>query len=343
MKIAILHGPRDLRIEDQSLDASQLAPDDIHVKTIISAFKIGTDRGNYEGAEHVPGAPGYPRWVGDSNLGEVLAVGSAVQRVQVGDRIVTRQPHQSEYIMKESASLVKVPPGVDPEDAVYAHLYALSSLCYRKAFFQPGENVAVVGVGVLGLGAIALGPLFGARVVALANSPVRLEMAEKVGAHAGFLSNDPDLGAKLDDFTRGAGLDLVILTANPWPAYQTAVDIVRPNGRVSIVSLLGRGENDLDFNPLSMDRFYTKGISLIAVSGAAGYLYPENGGSGKTVDRFAPDRAAEHVLDLMADGNLKPSSLITHRFHYSQMVEAYEMAFRREKSMLGVIFDWRDA
>ncbi|MAS33937.1 MAG: hypothetical protein CL610_08015 [Anaerolineaceae bacterium] len=343
MKIAILHGPRDLRIEEQSLNVSQLAPDEIHVKTIISAFKIGTDRGNYEGAEQVPGAPGYPRWVGDSNLGEVLAVGSAVKRVQVGDRIVTRQPHQSEYVMKESGSLARVPEGVEPEDAVYAHLYALSSLCYRKAFFQPGENVAVVGVGVLGLGAVALGPLFGARVVALANSPVRLDMAAQMGAHAGLLSNDPDLALKLDTFTRGAGIDLVILTANPWPAYRTALDIVRPNGRVSIVSLLGRGEDALDFNPLSMERFYTRGISLIAVSGAAGYLYPKNSVTGETEDRFSADRAAEHVLDLMADGKLHPSSLITHRFHYSQMVEAYEMAYRREKSMLGVIFEWQDA
>ena len=103
MKIAILHGPRDLRIEDQVLDTSQLQPDEIWVKTRIS-FKIGTDRGNYEGAEQVPGAPGYPRWVGDSNLGIVQAVGSAVTRLKVGDRIVTRQPHQSEYITSQSAN-----------------------------------------------------------------------------------------------------------------------------------------------------------------------------------------------------------------------------------------------
>ena len=85
MKIAILHGPRDLRIEDQPLNTSNLKLDEIWVKTEISALKIGTDRGNYEGAEQVPGAPGYPRWVGDSNLGVVKAVGSDVHRVKVGD------------------------------------------------------------------------------------------------------------------------------------------------------------------------------------------------------------------------------------------------------------------
>jgi threonine dehydrogenase-like Zn-dependent dehydrogenase len=343
MKIAILHGPRDLRIEEQPLDTSNLRPDEIWVETEITAFKIGTDRGNYEGAERVPGAPDYPRWVGDSNLGLVRGVGSAVTRLQAGDWVVTRQPHQSEYIITQDAGVVKVPDGVHPEDAVYAHLYALSAHCYRKALFQPGENVAVVGLGVLGLGAVALGPLLGARVVGLGNSPIRLEMAQRMGAHAAFLSDDPELEAKLDLFSDGLGIDLVILTANPWPAYRTAVEIVRPGGRVSIVSLPGRGEGPLDFNPLAMDWFYRKGISLVAVSGPAGYLYPRSSGQATTVEnRFASDRASAFILSLMASGGLEPKRLITHRFHYTEMVKAYEMAYHREKSMLGVVFQWQD-
>ena len=342
MKIAILHGPRDLRIEEHPLDTSNLKPDEIWIETEISALKIGTDRGNYEGAENVPGAPDYPRWVGDSNLGVVRGVGSAVRRVKVGDRVVTRQPHQSEYITTEAASMVKVPAGVHPENAVYAHLYALSAHCYHKAHFRPGENVAVVGVGLLGLGTIALGPLFGARVVALANSPLRLEMAERMGAQAGYLSDDPDLPRKLEIFSKGLGIDLVILTANPWPAYRTAMQIVRPNGRVSIVSLAGRGEPPLDFNPLAMELFYIKGISLIAVSGPAGYLYPNSTQPGLMMDnRFAADRTADHIISLMADGRLEPKRLVTHRFHYTEMVKAYEMAYHREKTMLGVIFNWQ--
>jgi threonine dehydrogenase-like Zn-dependent dehydrogenase len=342
MKIAVLHGPRDLRIEEQPLDTSHLGPNEIWVETRLSALKIGTDRGNYEGAERVPGAPDYPRWVGDSNLGIVRGTGSAVTRVQIGDRIVTRQPHQSAYITTSDASMVKVPPNIDDEDAVYAHLYALSAHCYQKAHFKPGENVAVVGLGTLGLGAVAIGPLFGGRVVAIGNDAFRLELAQRMGAHATLLYNDADLSSKLDAFTEGAGIDLVVLTANPWPAYRTAVEIVRSNGRVSIVSLLGRGEAALDFNPLSMQNFYIKGISLIAVSGPAGYLYPNATADPlRMEDHYAADRGAAHVLSLMGDGRLKPSRLVTHRFHYSRMAEAYEMAYRRDKSMLGVVFSWQ--
>ena len=335
MKIAILHGPRDLRIEERELDTGNLKAHEVWVETEITAFKIGTDRGNYEGAERVPGAEDYPRGVGDSNLGVVRGVGAEVARFRVGDRVVSRAQHQSEYVTDEHGPIVKTPDGVHSEDAVWAHLYTLSALCYRKAFFQPGENVAVIGLGVLGLGAVALGPHFGARVVGLGNSSLRLDMARRMGAHATYLSDDQDLEAKLDAFTAGAGIDLVILTANPWPAYRTAMETVRPNGRVSIVSLLGRGEPPLDFNPLAMEWFYNKGSSIIAVNGAYGDLYPSDLG-----DRSSWNRMCEHVLSLMSEGRLEPKRLVTHRLHYTEMTAAYEMAFRREKSMLGVVFRW---
>lgn len=356
IKIAMLHGPRDLRIEEQELYTSKLGPDEIWVETQITALKIGTDRGNYEGAERVPGAPDYPRWVGDSNLGTVRGAGPEVTRFRVGDRVLARQPHQSEFIISENDVVVKVPDGVHPEDAVFGHLYTLSGHCYRKANFQPGENVAVIGLGVLGLGAVALGPFFGARVVGLGNDPLRLEMAKRMGAHATYMSDDADLAAKLEAFTDGLGIDLVILTANPWPAYRTAMEVVRPNGRVSIVSLLGRGEAPPDFNPLAMEWFYRKGLSVIAVSGPGGYLYPQASRPASVVEnRFSAQRACAFILSMMVEsrqsapggagggrGFLEPKRLITHRFHYSEMAQAYEMAYRREKSMLGVVFQWQE-
>ena len=342
MKVAVLHGPKDLRIDEHPLDTSYLEPDELWVKTEISALKIGTDRGNYEGAERVPTAADYPRRVGDSNLGIVRGVGSEVDLFRVGDRVLARQNHLSEYKIKQSAYLVRVPDCVHSEDAVFTHLYSLSAYCYFKAHFRPAENVAIVGLGVLGLGAVALGPLFGARVAAIGNSSVRIEMARKMGAHAAFLHDDPDLGAKLDEFTGGSGVDLVILAANPWPAFRTSLQIVKSGGRVSIVSNLGRGEKPLDFNPLPMELFAMKGISLIAVE-PLGYLRSETPDRAVTMDeRFTWHWVCRYILSLMADGRLKPKRLVTHRFDYINMAEAYEMALRREKEMLGVIFRWHE-
>ena len=343
MKIAILHGPRDMTIDEMPLDTTNLKPHDIWVETDITALKIGTDRGNYEGAERVPGAPDYPRWIGDSNLGYVRAVGTEVTRFRVGDRVIAQLPHQSEYVINEYEHVVNVPDGVHSEDAVWATLYTLSAFCYHKALFRPGETVAVVGLGVLGLGAIALGPVLGARVIGIGNSSKRLDMATKMGAHATYLYDDKNLKMKLDDFTRGSGIDLVILTANPWLAFRTSLDIVRLNGRVSVVSLIGRGEPDLKFNPLPMELFYNKGVSIIAVNGDAPDLYPTNGMEQCPRDQCQDDwqRRCKFVLSLMENGGLEPKRLVTHRIRYTDMATAYDMIDRREKDMLGVIFQWK--
>ena len=86
---------------------------------------------------------------------------------------------------------------------MYGNLCALSALCYHKALFLPGETVAVVGLGTLCLGAVALGPLFGARLMALGNSDIRLRAARTMGAYEALMSEDPDLDAKLDRFSDG--------------------------------------------------------------------------------------------------------------------------------------------
>lgn len=335
----ILYDAGDLRLEEEDFDPSHLGPREVWVKTLVSAFKIGTDRGNFEGAEYVPGAPDYPRGVGDSSFGIVQEVGSEVGHLQPGSRVVTGQNHQSDYIAAADGALAEVPDDVDPEDAVFTNLYALSAHCYHKALFRPGETVAVVGLGTLGLGAVALGPAFGARVLAVGNSDLRCQWATKVGAHASVRYDDPKLEERVDAFTAGKGIDLVILTANPWPAYQTSVEICRIDGRVAIVSLLGRGEQALDFNPLKLEWFYAKGISLVAVNRGDAALYPPAEGVDVHQGTW---RHRAHVLQLMADGLVRPSMLVTHRLHYSELLQAYEMAIRREKNMMNVLFDWSD-
>ena len=67
------------------------------------------------------------------------------------------------------------------------------------------------------------------------------------------------------------------------------------------------------------------------------------------IDDFTHDVAPDehgiftpHVLSLMQDGRLEPKRLVPHRLHYSEMVQAYEMAYHREKNMLNVVFNWKD-
>src|SRR5438309_4174657 len=109
---AVLHGKCDLRIETAAIpdlpDARQVL-----VETRISALSTGTDLGNYLGdSTYVPGAPDYPRWVGYSNAGVVLATGPNVARFAAGDRVFSTKPHQSAYIADEDELLIRIPDTV---------------------------------------------------------------------------------------------------------------------------------------------------------------------------------------------------------------------------------------
>jgi threonine dehydrogenase-like Zn-dependent dehydrogenase len=330
MKIAILKKPYCIEIQEVKLK-NNLESDEIRAKTVVSALKLGTDRGNYEGAEDVPGAPTYPRWVGDSNLAIVEEIGSNVQQFKVGDKVIAQLPHQSEWIASENSNICGVPDGIKNEDAVWATLYSLSGFCFTKGGFIPGENVAVVGLGILGLGAVALSPLYGAnKTIAIGNSEIRNKMAESVGADHSVLSDDKNLEEKLNEFTENEGIDLVILTANPWDAYISSLKSVRTGGRIANVALSGRGEETTSFNPFPMEHFYSKGISIIAVSGG----YPANPRMTSWKTRCLS------ILNLMKKNKLNPSVLNTHRMNYTKIPEAYDLMTKRDKQMLGVIFDW---
>ena len=191
MKQAILYGVGDLRIDDVPLQAEPLQPDQIYVETEVSALSTGTDLGNYLGdSTYVPGAPPYPRWIGYSNVGVVRRVGGAVQIFRPGERAFSLRPHQSAYIAQQNELLVEIPASVPSEEASLAYLTHLGLASLRQARYEPGENIAVVGLGVIGLCTVWLARAMGARVVGISNSTIRSELALQLGAHAALLADD---------------------------------------------------------------------------------------------------------------------------------------------------------
>ena len=337
MKQAMLYGAGDLRFEDFSLEPDQLGECEVFVKTDVTALSTGTDLGNYLGdSTYVPDAPGYPRAVGYSNVGTVQAVGSAVENLRVGQRVFSTRPHQSAYIAPADDVLVPVPDGVSCEQATLSYLTHLGIAALRQAQYQAGEHVAVVGLGVIGLSTVALARAMGAKVVGIANSPLRNEAAIKVGAHATYLASEISKAEDLYEVFGETGTDLVILTANPWPAYRLSVEIARIGGRVSILGFPGRGQPVPDFNPLDPTCFYAKQLVLLGAGNAPRVDCPAS------EIRFNIRRNLAYILELMASGAMNLESLISHRLPAPRMKEAYEMAKEHSKSLIAAVFDWRN-
>lgn len=327
----MLHGKGDLRIEEELYDTTSLKSREILVRTLATAFSTGTDVGNYDGrSEEVPGAPGYPRSVGYSNAGIVEAVGSAVRSFRPGQRIFSTKPHWSAYVAEEDDLLVRIPDKVDTEDATLAYLTHLGLSALRQVNYQPGEDVAVVGLGVIGLCTIAVARTIGARVTGIANDPRRAEIARALGAQAAYVSGSFNAGAVFE----GQGADVVVLTANTWDAYSTSMEIARRGGRVSILGFPGRAQPAPPFNPLDMRWLYGKQLTIVGAGHIPGADCPPS------EIRFNLRRNLEFVLDRMADKALCLTPVISHRFPCTRMEEAYRLARSHSKELTAAVFDW---
>ena len=335
LKQATLYGARDLRIEEGSLDCENLQPDQLYAETVVSALSTGTDLGNYLGdSTYVPGAPDYPRKIGYSNVAVVRRVGSAVSQPKVGQRVFSMQPHVSAYVARQGDIEVAIPEAVTSEQASLAYLTHLGLAALRQAGYLPGENITIVGLGIIGLCTAGLARAMGAKVVGVANSSSRADAAIRVGAHAAFVSDDPELQLKLRDCFGEAGTDIVVLTANTWEAYRLSVNIARRNGRVSILGFPGRSQPQPDFNPLDPSWFYAKQLTLLG----AGFA-PRTDAPPEEL-RFNLRRNLQYILELMASQALRLDDLISHRLPAERMREAYELASQHSKELIGAVFQW---
>jgi len=333
---AIMYGAGDLRLQERPLDPDSIAADQVYVETEVTALSTGTDLANFEGrSREVPDAPDYPRGVGYSNVGRVVRAGTDVTKLRIGQRVFSMQPHLSAFIAGQDELLVPVPENVTSEQASLAYLIQLGVAALRQARYETGESVAVVGLGVIGLGTVGVARAMGARVVAIANAPNRAERARRVGAHLAVLSDEARRPADLSAVCGAEGVDVVILTANTWPAYKTSVDIVRYGGRISVLGFPGRAQPAPGFNPLDMSWFYGKQLTLIGAGYAARF------DCAPAAIRFNLRRNLEYILALMRTGELDLEPIISHSLPAKQMPEAYELARTHSKELIAAVFDWR--
>jgi threonine dehydrogenase-like Zn-dependent dehydrogenase len=325
---AVLHGARDLRLEQETYSLDSLGEHQIFVETEVSALSTGTDLGNYEGrSREVPTAPDYPRWVGYSNIGVIRRCGARVTRWREGQRVFAPKPHQSAYVANDDELIVPVPDGVSPEVASFCYLTNLGVAGMRQLGYQAGERVTVVGLGVIGLCTVAVAQAMGARVSAIANSPFRRDLALRVGAEHACLAGEGKQS--------GIEADLIVLTANTWDAYRESVDIARYGGRISVLGFPGRAQPDPGFNPLAMEWFYGKQLIL------AGSGFSPRAEVPPQEIAFNVRRNIELIFDYARRGKLPLDRIITHRFPAHQLVDAYELALTHSKQMAAAIFDWR--
>lgn len=319
MNAAVLHGPRDLRVEPAR--DPDIGPDDVLVRVTVAGL-CGTDYRIWTGDRAVA----YPRILGHELVGTVAAVGPDVTRVRPGQRVVV-EPNYScgrcplcregnrnlclartavgidvdggfaELVRLPSRCCWPVPPGLADDDVLLTEPLAVVTRAVARAGVRSGEAAAVVGAGTLGLLALQVLVARGARVLVVARTDRRLALARGLGAADARTVGAGALEDLARRFSGREGVDVVIETAGTADAVEHALALVRPAGRVVLTGL--------PHAPTPV-RFFSVVRREITLTGSMIYR-----------DEFG------EALDLIATGAVRPAPLVTHRFPLAAIADAF--------------------
>lgn len=277
-----------------------------------------------------------PLALGYCNAGLVLDSGAP--GFEVGDRVVSNGNH-AQVVRVPQNLCAKIPDNVDDESAAFTILASIGLQGIRLVQPTLGECVVVTGLGLIGLVTVQLLKAHGCRVLGIDFDSNRCAIAREFGAETVDLSKGEDPITMAAGFSRGRGVDAVIITAatkSNEPVHQAA-QMCRKRGRIVLVGVVGL--------ELSRADFYEKELSFqVSCSYGPGRYDPEYEDKGKDYPvgfvRWTEQRNFEAVLDMMSSGALNVKPLITHRFEIENAVEAYQTL--SDPKALGILLSYPD-
>jgi predicted dehydrogenase/threonine dehydrogenase-like Zn-dependent dehydrogenase len=288
------------------------------VKQVLQ--KIKTD-GLWATLDSVKAKLDTPIALGYCNVGVVREAGEH-SRYSAGDRIVSNGPH-AEWIAVPENLTAKIPDNVADDAAAFAIVGAIGLQGIRLIQPTIGERVVVSGLGLIGLMAVQILRANGCQVLGIDFDPKKIALAKQFGAATVDLSAGQDPIAVAEQWSGGIGVDAVLVTASTKSdeLIHQAATMCRQRGRIVLVGVIGLNLRRADF--------YEKEISFQVSCSYGPGRYDDNYeklGLDYPIGfvRWTEQRNFEAILQLMADGLLDVSALITHRFDFDRALEGYQ-------------------
>jgi predicted dehydrogenase/threonine dehydrogenase-like Zn-dependent dehydrogenase len=282
--------------------------------------------------------------LGYSTSGVVRASMDTNGTFQVGDRVACAGQDfasHAEIVAIPQNLVAKIPDNVSFEEASYTTLGAIALQGVRQANPKLGENVCVIGLGLLGQITSQLLKANGCNVFGIDLSERLVKLAKELAADKAMLRTNNNLISSVMEFTKGHGFDSVIITAaaptnDP---VELSAEITRKKGKVIVV---GAVKMDIPRDP----HFYRKELELkMSCSYGPGRYdvnYEQDGQDYPyAYVRWTEQRNMEAFLNLIGTGaiNLKP--LTTHVFDITEAEKAYDIVLGKvDEPSVGILLKY---
>lgn len=335
MKIVKYTAPKTMVVEE--IEALPLQENEVRTQSILSAVSHGSEMNVYRGI-----APFFRRkyngeyrlfeetessdlwqypirscdpgvwYMGYSNVGRVVEIGSAVTELSIGDLVYSSGPHQS-HIVRSERDFIKLPDTVKPEQGIFFTNLMTTYNGILDSRIKLGDTVVVMGLGVLGQMVAQMARLSGAfQVIGVDLLEKRLNTALQNGADYVFnAAKTPDVAKAVRELTGGRGADLVIEVTGNQRSLNEAIRVAAPDTTVTALGWYQGPSTSLDLSEeFHHNRVTIRSSQTVHISPDISHMYNN-------------DRKLKNVTALLEKLSLE--NLITHRVPLDHIQEAYHL------------------
>lgn len=342
MRAAVLHGARDIRIEERDIPETEPGTALVNVKAVgvcgsdVHYYRYGQISGKVVEEPLVPG---------HEFAGEVVEVGEGVQSLRVGDKVAVEPGipcGKCEYCRIGKYNICKdvLFCGTPPVNGAYQEYYcspehlahrvpdemshgegamieplAVAVHAVDLVTVRPADSVVVIGCGPIGLTIIAVARAAGAgRIIASDLLEPRLQMAGNLGADVLVNARTQSLVDVVNELTEERGVDIAIEAAGAASTPQQMLDVAKCGGTVA-----WGGIPHEDFVEISPHEARRKELSL------------------KFIRRFR--HTYPRAIQLVRQGLVDVKSLITHSFALDDIESAFELVDKYEDGVIKAMIE----
>ena len=280
--------------------------------------------------------------LGYSLVGEIVELGKEVENLKTGDIVAcggAGYANHSEVNFIPKNLCAKVPEGVALKEASFTTIASIAMQGFRQTESQIGENIAVIGLGLLGQILIQIISANGCRAFGFDISQSKCDLAIANGAYFANTATKTNFEKEISAFTHGFGCDAVIIatgTSSNDPIL-LAAKIARDKAKIVDI-----GITKID---LPWELYYHKELdfrfSRSYGPGRYDSRYEENG-----IDypigyvRWTEQRNMMSILQLLQEKKLDFSKLITHEFDFADAEKVFLDIKEAKEDYLGVILKY---